>query len=80
MSYERMLLDRLIDTNDQLLYSLRIIEKMGNKLGLDGEGEAMTMVRNRVRLELMTNEPVIKQTVRKLRTAGIERQHSQKTN
>lgn len=61
MNYERLLLDRLIDTNTQLLYSLRIIERMGNKLGLEGEGEAMTLVRNRVKLELMTNEPVIKQ-------------------
>ena len=73
MNYERLLLDRLIDTNTQLLYSLRIIERMGNKLGLDGEGEAMTSVRNRVRLELISNESLIKQTTKKLRATGIER-------
>lgn len=73
MNYERLLLDRLIDTNTQLLYSLRIIERMGNKLGLDGEGEAMTGVRNRVRLELISNESLIKQTTKKLRATGIER-------
>lgn len=70
MNYERLLLDRLIDTNTQLLYSLRIIERMGNKLGLDGEGEAMASVRNRVRLELISNESLIKQTTKKLRTLG----------
>ena len=73
MNYERLLLDRLIDTNTQLLYSLRIIERMGNKLGLDGEGEAMTSVRNRVKLELISNESLIKQTTKKLRASGIER-------
>ena len=70
MNYERLLLDRLIETNTQLLYSLRIIERMGNKLGLDGEGEAMTSVRNRVKLELISNESLIKQTTKKLRTLG----------
>ena len=72
MNYERLLLERLIDTNTQLMYSLRIIERMGSKLGLDGEGEAMSSVRNRVKLELMTNEPVIKQTTKKLRAIGIK--------
>lgn len=73
MNYERLLLDRLIDTNTQLLYSLRIIERMGSKLGLDGEGEAMTSVRNRVKLEAINNELVIKQITKKLRASGIER-------
>ena len=73
MNYERLLLDRLIDTNTQLLYSLRIIERMGSKLGLDGEGEAMSSVRNRVKLEAINNELVIKQITKKLRASGIER-------
>ena len=73
MNYERLLLDRLIETNTQLLYSLRIIERMGNKLGLDGEGKAMASVRNRVRLELISNESLIKQITKKLRASGIER-------
>lgn len=73
MNYERLLLDRLIDTNTQLLYALRIIERMGCQIGLDGEGEAMSMVRYRVKSQLIENEAVIKQTTKKLRTTGIER-------